>query len=145
MSRFGNRVAIGVFAAVMSCCSAQAGGLDNLPSVDVLPEGYVQIAPFVMREGGAYGRGVPGTLPYDPVYRVDQGKIIGIEYLLTAEELAAGKSWTNLGGLEGMPPVDHVDLLFVPSYQNGSEWKDIPLYWLRLYFVSVETLDAMRL
>lgn len=50
-------------------------------------------------------------------------------------DLAAGRSWTGLDLTEGLPPVDHVDIQFVP---NGHEGFEVPHYDIHAYFITPE-------
>jgi hypothetical protein len=122
--------------------SALAVDLATLPDLTTLPQGYVQISPLIPLLGEHYGRGKLGAMPYDPVYCGYKGKVTCIEYLLLPSDLAAGKTWKSLSGLEGLPPVDHIDIDYEPS--GHGDWS-MSLYNLRIYFISVDDLKQMTM
>lgn len=128
-----------LFAAAAT--SVMAVDLDTLPDITSLPAGYAQISPLIPMLGEHYGRGKVGSMPYDPVYCGYKGKVTCIEYLFTPAEFASGKSWKSLPGLEGLPPVDHIDIDY--EADGHGDWP-MSLYNLRIYFISIDDLGAMK-
>ena len=120
--------------------SAFAVDLSTLPDIKNLPPGYAQISPMIPMLGEHYGRGKVGSMPFDPVYCAYKGKVTCIEYLLSPADFASGKSWKSLPGLEGLPPVDHIDIDYEPN--GHGDWP-MSLYDLRIYFISISDLKAM--
>jgi hypothetical protein len=141
------------FRAIASAClftatlalapSAFADELAGLPSLETLPKDYVRISPTIPLLGEHYGKGKVGTLPYPAIYCGWKGKIICIEWTLSPSEFAAGKSWKNLDGISGMklPAADHIDITYEAN--GHGDWP-IPLYSLRVYFVSNELLAKVN-
>ncbi|HEU0220875.1 MAG TPA: hypothetical protein VFR34_01505, partial [Paracoccaceae bacterium] len=66
---------------------------DSLPGMDMLPEGAVQISPVVPAMGEHWAK--PAELPLGPIYRVYEGKIVRLEFMVSREDLAAGKPRTR--------------------------------------------------
>lgn len=128
-----------LFAAVST--SAFAVDMSTLPDISVLPKDWVQVSPLIPMLGEHYDNAKLGTVPHAEAYCGYKGKIICIEYLMTPADFAAGKTFKNLHGIEGLPPVDHIDLDYEPN--GHGDWANIPLYMLRVYYVSVSHLAAM--
>jgi hypothetical protein len=136
------------FRALASAClfatattSAMAVDFASLPNIGDLPSGYIQVSPLIPMLGEHYDDQKLGTVPHGQAYCGYKGKIICIEYLMTPADFAAGKSFKDLHGVAGLPPVDHIDLDF--EAQGHGDWKDIALYMLRVYFISTADLAAM--
>ena len=121
--------------------SVMAVDLDSLPNIKDLPKDYVQVSPLIPMLGEHYDNQKLGTVPHAEAYCGYKGKIICIEYLTTPADFAAGKSFKNLHGVGGLPPVDHIDLDF--EAKGHGDWKGIALYMLRVYFISTADLAAM--
>ena len=123
--------------------NAVADELEKLPSLKSLPTDYVRISPAIPLLGEHYGKGTLGSLPYAPIYCGYKGKIICIEWIMSPQEIAAGKSWKNLGGITGMnlPSADHVDITYEAN--GHGDWP-VPLYNVRVYFVSNELLAKVN-
>ena len=112
---------------------------DALPGVDTLPEGVVQISPTVPGMGEHWAN--PADLPLGPIYCVHEGKIVCLEFMMAQEEFTAGKSWPALAGMEGLPPVNHVNMGFEP---HGHEGFEVPHYDVHLYFLSPEEMALVQ-
>jgi hypothetical protein len=122
---------------------AFADELAALPSLKTIPKDYVRISPIIPLLGEHYGKGELGSMPYPPIYCGYKGKIICIEWIFSPAEFAAGKSWKNLDGISGMklPAVDHIDITYEAN--GHGDWP-IPLYSLRVYFVSIDLLAKVN-
>ena len=112
---------------------------DSLPSADTMPEGVVQLSPVVPAMGEHWGN--PADMPLGPIYCVHEGKIVCLEFMIAQEDFAAGESWPNLSGMEGLPPVDHVSIGFEPQGHEGFE---VPHYDIHMYFLSPEEIAAIQ-
>jgi hypothetical protein len=73
-----------------------------------LPAGLVPLGGVVPGMGEHWAR--PGDLPLDPVYGIYGGRLVFIEYTVTAADLARGLERSDLPGTGGFGPVDHVEL-----------------------------------
>lgn len=113
--------------------------LATLPRLDSLPKEVVQLSPVIPAMGSHHGD--PSMMPIGPIYCGYQGRVICLEYMLTQADFQAGKSWTNLKGVDGLPPVDHVNIEFQP---NGHEGFDVPHYDIHLYFIPAAVRNAVR-
>jgi hypothetical protein len=139
------------FRAIASAClftiatatSALAVDFEQLPKISDLPKGYVQVSPLIPMLGEHYDDEPVGTVPHGDAYAGYKGRIIAMEFLMTPEEFAQGKTWKNLRTEPSvkMPPVDHIDVDYDP--QGHGDWH-VPLYMLRVYYVSPEFLAAMK-
>lgn len=98
-----------------------------------MPADAIPISPVVPGMGEHWAN--PRNLPVGPIYGVYKGKVVFLEYMLSQEDLKAGKSWTNLAADPSLPPVHHVEVEFVP---NGHEGYEIPHYDVHLYLVPHE-------
>jgi hypothetical protein len=111
-------------------------GLDALPSTASLPEGVIQISPFVPGMGEHWAN--PKDLPFGPIYCVMDGKITCMEYMISQADFQAGKSFELLrpwfAGAQ-QPAIDHMEFNFEP---NGHEGYEVPHYDVHMYFVSPE-------
>ena len=117
-----------------------AAEIEALPTVDELPEGVVQLSPFVPGMGEHWAD--PKNMPLGPIYCVMDGHLTCMEYMISQEDFAAGRSFTELrpwfdGGKQ--PPIDHIEFNFEP---HGHEGYEIPHYDVHMYFVSPETRQA---
>jgi hypothetical protein len=136
------RNVIFVTFAAMSAAIGSANAenpFDKLPGIDILPEATVQISPVVPGMGEHWAN--PADLPLGPIYCVYEGKVICLEYMISQEDLAAGKSWPELTGLKNLPPIDHVNMGFEPDGHHGYE---IPHYDMHIYFVSPDVLREIN-
>lgn len=110
---------------------AQDDPYGNLPGAESLPEGVVQISPPVPAMGEHWAD--PADLPLGPIYCVHRGKIVCLEFMIAQEEFAAGKSWPELAGMGGLPPVNHTNISFEAEGHEGFE---VPHYDIHMYFLS---------
>ena len=111
-----------------------AGSLENLPSVEALPEGVVQVSPFVPGMGEHWAD--PKNLPFGPIYCVMDGHVTCMEYMIAQYDFEAGKSFTELRPWRAgatQPAIDHMEFNFEP---HGHEGYDVPHYDVHMYFVS---------
>lgn len=104
-----------------------------LPDVSTLPKDIIAVSGVVPTMGEHWAN--PADLPLGPIYGASNGKINFIEYMIAQEDLAAGKSFPELGSKAGiaLPPVDHTDFSFEPQ---GHEGYEVPHYDVHLYFVT---------
>ncbi|MCM3787417.1 hypothetical protein M3221_03175 [Domibacillus indicus] len=98
-----------------------------------LPDGVVQVTPVVPGMGEHWAK--PQDLPAGPIYGVYEGRLVFIEQMLSQEEFASGKTWTNIAGMRGLPSpsVEHSDIEFQPT---GHEGFTNPHYDLHHYFTT---------
>jgi hypothetical protein len=115
--------------------------MSTLPDLTVLGKDWVQVSPLIPMLGEHYDNAKLGTVPHAEAYCGYKGKIICIEYLMTPGDFASGKQFKDLHGIAGLPPVDHIDVDWEPT--GHGDWTGIPLYMLRVYFISVDDLKAM--
>lgn len=116
---------------------AFANDLHHLPQItDVAPQS-VAISPHVPHMGEHFAH--PGDLPTGPIYCVIEGRVVCVEYMFTAADLAAGLDWTGLLPGFTTPPISHIDLEHKPE---GVGPFAEPLYQLHVYFVAPEVLAA---
>ena len=118
--------------------NAFADEFAKLSDTSILPQGTVKISETVPSMGEHWSR--PEDLPLGPIYCVHKGKVVCIEYMMSQADLQAGKSWPELVGLKNLPPINHVNLGFMPTGHHGYE---IPHYDLHIYFVSREALRTI--
>ena len=116
---------------------AATDGLAGLPRTDALPEGIVQISPFIPGMGEHWAN--PKDLPFGPIYCVMNGRVTCMEYMISQADFAAGKSFELLrpwfDGVE-QPAIDHMEFNFEPHGHAGYE---VPHYDVHMYFVSPQT------
>jgi len=120
---------------------AWAVDFDKLPLIKDLPAGFVQVSPMIPMLGEHFDDEKTGTVPHGEAYAGYKGKVIAVEYLMTPDEFAAGKTWKGLKSVDGMPPVDHIDIDYDPK--GHGDWH-VPLYMLRVYYVSNDFLAQMK-
>ncbi|MEO8244631.1 MAG: hypothetical protein ABI832_20255 [bacterium] len=126
-------------AMLTLCFAAPALAAPDLPDVSTLPANVVQVSPVVPMMGAHWAD--PATLPLGPIYCVDQGKIICLEYMISQEDFAAGKSWDNLAGRTDLPSIDHVSIGFEP---HGHEGFPVPHYDLHIYFIPADQVALIK-
>ncbi len=112
---------------------------DALPGVDTLPKDVIQISPTVPAMGEHWAN--PATLPLGPIYCVHQGKIVCLEFMISQEDFASGKSWPVLAGKDGLPPVNHTNIGF---QEHGHEGFEVPHYDIHMYFLSPEEVAKIQ-
>lgn len=97
----------------------------------VLPTTAIRIQACSDRQGALYVE--PQNIPAGPIYMVNKGDVIGVEYMLAKDEFLSGKSYDNLLAL-GIK-VDHVRIGFL---SNGHEGYPVPHYHVFLYTVTAD-------
>ena len=111
--------------------------LNGLPGTDALPDGVVQVSPFIPGMGEHWAN--PKNLPFGPIYCVMDGRVTCMEFMISQADFAAGKSFELLrpwfDGAE-QPPIDHMEFNFEP---RGHEGYAVPHYDVHMYFVSPQT------
>ncbi len=112
---------------------------DSLPDASSVPEGTIQLSGVVPAMGEHWGKAA--DMPVGPIYCVHQGRIVCLEFMLSQEDFAAGKSWPVLTGMEGLPPVIHTSIAFEPE---GHEGYEIPHYDIHMYFLSPEEIAQIQ-
>ena len=110
---------------LMTATSALAVDFDKLPLISDLPKDYIQTSPMIPMLGEHYDNEPVGTVPHGEAYAGYKGRIIAVEFLMTPQEFAAGKTWKGLKTEPGMPAVDHIDVDFDPKGHGA--WT-VPLY-----------------
>jgi hypothetical protein len=116
-----------------------AGSYDALPDSAVLPANIIQVSPVVPAMGEHWAD--PSTLPLGPIYCVHQGKIVCLEFMMSQQDFADGKSWPDLSGMEGLPPVNHVNISFEAQGHEGFE---VPHYDIHMYFLTPEEVAQIQ-
>ena len=103
---------------------------DGLPWT--APAGVEKVSPCIPKMGEHFID--RKNLPFGPWYNVYQGKLIAIEYAISAADFAAGKSFANaLIQFDGKPlTVDHMDITFEPKGHPNFEQ---PHFDLHIYLV----------
>jgi hypothetical protein len=111
----------------------------ELPSVADLPPGTVKVSPPVPGMGEHWAN--PKDLPLGPIYCVMDGKVICAEFMIQQEAFVGGQSFERLrlGMPDKLPPVDHLDVTFMP---HGHEGFEVPHYDMHMYFVPPEARFA---
>jgi len=113
--------------------------VEHLPSADILPEDVIQISSVVPAMGEHWAN--PATLPLGPIYCVHEGKIVCLEFMMSQQDFADGKSWPDLAGIPGLPPVNHTHIGFQP---HGHEGFEVPHYDIHMYFLSPEDVVKIQ-
>lgn len=115
-------------------------GFISLPKELPLPANAQKLSECVPNMGAHFAN--PQDLPFGPIYLVDKGKVVGIEYMIHEEELEE-----NILNIEGekvgkaviMPTLgmkfDHVGLNYLPEGHEGDEEAH---YDVHMYLVSEE-------
>jgi len=100
----------------------------------------VQISPVVPKMGEHWAN--PKDLPLGPIYCVHEGKIVCLEFMISQEDFAAGKSWLTLASMvQGLPTLNHLSIGFEP---NGHEGFTVPHYDLHMFFITPEEVEAIK-
>lgn len=124
-----------VMTALVPGFAAAQSALDRLPKLAEVAPKAVQISPHVPNMGKHWA--IKSNLPLGPIYCEIDGRIVCVEYMLDAKDLAAGKDWLRLApGIE-TPPISHIDIEFKP---NGVKPHPVPLYQVHIYFVGHDVL-----
>lgn len=115
---------------------AQADGLSHLPLLSEVAPGAVQISPHVPHMGTHWAN--PADMPNGgPIYCVIDGRVVCVEYMFTAADLAAGRDWVGLAAGMETPAITRIDLEYKA---DGVGPVQQPLYQLHLYFAETEVL-----
>lgn len=101
-----------------------------------LPPEAVLIQECSDHRGALYVK--PEDIPVGPVYMVHNGKVIGIEYMLSQEEFLSGKSYKNLPAHN--ISIDHVNTGLI---SKGHAGYPAPHYHVDLYTVTKEVEDSI--
>jgi hypothetical protein len=133
------KVILAVAAFGLATAAQAANTRDSLPGVDMLPEGVIQLSGVVPNMGEHWAN--PADMPLGPIYCVHEGKIVCLEFMMAQEDFAAGVSWPALAGIDGLPPVDHINISFE---EHGHEGYEIPHYDMHFYFLSPEEIAEIR-
>lgn len=115
---------------------SQNSGLKVESGEIALPPDAMQIQSCANNKGALYIK--PADIPVGPVYMYNNGKVIGIEFMLSKEEFLSGKNYKYLSGL-GIK-VDHINIGFLSS---GHEGYTSPHYHVDLYTVPKEEAEAI--
>lgn len=116
---------------------AAADALDGLPAIATVAPDAVQISPHVPHMGEHWA--VPANLPSGPIYCVIDGRVVCVEYMFDAADLAEGANWTGLVPGIDTPPIRHIDVEYKPE---GIEPHPVPLYQVHIYFADHAVLAA---
>jgi uncharacterized protein YjiS (DUF1127 family) len=136
--RSGHRLAAACGAALAVSATAPAAATDDefarLPTVADLPAGTVKVSPPIPGMGEHWAN--PKDLPLGPIYCVMRQRVVCAEFMVSQQDLRSGTSFERLRfGLDEQPPIDHLELTFLP---HGHEGFAVPHYDLHMYFVSPE-------
>jgi hypothetical protein len=108
---------------------------EHLPEIVEAVLGAVQISPHVPHMGEHWAE--PANLPGGPIYCVIEGRIVCVEYMFEAEDLATGMEWLSLYPRIETPPISHIDVEFK---SDGIGPRPVPLYQVHLCFAGKELL-----
>ena len=105
----------------------------TIPIAWMPPPGVVQISPCIPTMGEHWAD--PATMPMGPIYTVDKGRLISIEYMPAQADFTEGRSWNDLAFTYwGQPlPIRHADIDFLPA---GHEGYEVPHYDMHFHVVS---------
>ena len=105
-----------------------------------IPSDAIKLSECVPNMGEHHAN--PADMPFGPIYLVDKGKVIGIEYMMHEDELEG--NILDIGGHKTGKPIvmpafdiafDHVELNYNPEGHEGDEEAH---YDLHMYLVSSE-------
>ena len=127
---------VSAFAAPAVAAPTEAQGTDDVRPLPVMwnpPPGVVQLSPCVPYMGEHWAN--PATFPLGPIYTVDRGRLISIEYMIAQADFAAGRSWLDLKFLYwGMPLIiQHANIEFLPEGHDGFA---VPHYDMHFHLVT---------
>ena len=114
-----------------------ADGLSHLPLLSEIAPDAVAISPHVPHMGAHWAE--PANLPLGPIYCEIDGRVVCVEYMFLASDLASGTDWTDIATGMQTPPITRVDMEYKP---DGVGPFQEPLYQLHLYFAESEVLAA---
>ncbi|TQM94602.1 hypothetical protein [Roseinatronobacter monicus] len=105
--------------------------------LSVIAPDAVAICPHVPHMGEHWAE--PAALPLGPIYCVIEGRVVCVEYMFLASELASGAGWTEIATGMQTPPLTRIDMEYkadgVGPFQE-------PLYQRHPYFAKSEVLAA---
>lgn len=130
-------VPVSIVAVLALVMPAAADGLSHLPLLSEVAPDAVAISPHVPHMGTHWA--VPANLPLGPIYCEIEGRVVCVEYMFLASELAAGRDWTNISVGMQTPPVTWIDMEYKP---DGVGPFQEPLYQIHVYFAEAELLAA---
>ncbi len=120
-----------------------------------LPGGYAQASPLIPAMGehwanlAEFGAQAQAQEPMGPIYLVNKGEVIGIEYMWSRDMLQEITIPTPEGPevFEALAPlpvgatVDYMDITFVPEGHPGIY--EVPHWDIHLYFIPKAEVDAI--
>lgn len=130
-----NKVFLPTAIIALASGPVTAASLDHLPLLTEVAPGAEQISPHVPHMGEHWAE--TGNLPTGPIYCVIEGRVVCVEYMFTAEDLAAGESWRGLVPGISTPPITHIDVEYMP---DGVGPVQEPLYQFHIYFADPQVL-----
>lgn len=128
-------VSIAAAACLALAGPAAADGLSHLPMLSEIAPDAVAISPHVPKMGAHWAK--PADLPLGPIYCVIDGRVVCVEYMFLASDLASGADWRGITTEMDTPPLTRIDMEYKP---DGVGPFQEPLYQLHLYFADVEVL-----
>lgn len=104
------------------------------------PPGVVKLSECVPYMGEHWAR--QEDWPLGPIYTVDHGRLIAIEYMPSREALTNGQSWDHLTFRYQDRPlaIDHANIDLMP---HGHEGYEVPHYDMHFYVVTREVERAI--
>jgi hypothetical protein len=97
------------------------------------PPGVTKLSDCVPYMGEHWAN--PANMPLGPIYTVNAGRLISIEYMPTQADFTAGKSWDDLKFLYwgNELTIQHADIGFLPQGHEGFE---VPHYDMHFLLIS---------
>ncbi len=114
---------------------AKADGLSHLPLLSEVAPQAVAVSPHVPRMGVHWAQ--PANMPTGPIYCVIEGRVVCVEYMFRASDLAAGANWQGLGAGIRTPPITRIDMEYKP---DGVGPLREPIYQLHIWFADEAVL-----
>ncbi len=124
-----------VAACLALAAPAAADGLSHLPLLSEIAPQAVPISPQVPQMGAHWAE--RAHLPLGPIYCVIDDRVVCVEYMFLATELASGAAWTGIATGMQTPPITRIDMEYKP---DGVGPFQEPLYQFHLYFADGEVL-----
>lgn len=135
-------VALGVVALLVGSIACAPAA----PKI-TLPEGTIKLSDVVPAMGEHWAN--PAKLPLGPIYLVNKGNVIGLEYMWT-EAMMKHMSIPTPAGLEEFhllaelpvsATINHVDISFMPKGHEGFT----EAHWdIHLYFITPAEKNAIK-
>ena len=112
-----------------------------------LPKEAVKLSEVVPETGERWG--IPKDWPFGPIYLVYQGKVIGIEYMMSENDLESNPITLPSGEMLGKTftmstmgqMMDHTELTYMPKGHAGHP---IPHYDVHMYFITKEEQSKIK-